>query len=342
MKNLTAVIAVSNVKSQIYQLEMLFESMREFNFKYPVHLLVYKVTEQEPWMKEWDELNTLYPEIQIFKYSDNDSLKGLLAAYHNLHRFFSLREHFKQYNLDAILYLDSDIIFTKELDIDDLIQDDINYGADINSYNNWTYFTGKRSMVRPEKLQDWDTNKPLNKIWDSFNLSEEVLKSFDDQTAGVPFLLKNITWEFWEECLYETVPLKKTFDGLNQKYIKGNTPQERSNNGWQSFCVDMWEIIFKYLGKGVEMKIDRRLDFAWATSDISEINSKGSVHNAGITPEMQSYAFYKGRYISGIVSPFDEIEEPYLEALHNSTLAQRYASWYYLDYLIKVRNKNHR
>lgn len=342
MKNLTAVIAVSNVKSQIYQLEMLFESMRDYNFKYPVHLLVYKVTEQEPWMKEWDELNALYPEIQIFKYSDNDSLKGLLAAYHNLHRFFSLREHFKQHNLDAILYLDSDIIFTKELNIDDLIQDDINYGADINSYNNWTYFTSKRSMVRENRLEEWDTSKPLNKFWKSFDLEEETVKKFDNNTAGVPFLLKNVDWQFFDECLNRTVPLKKTLDSMNHWYMKGQTPQERSNNGFQSFCADMIVIWYLLWNRGRETKVDNRLNFTWATADISEVEKNGSIHNAGITPEMQSYAFYKGRYISGIVSPFDEIEEPYLEALHNSALAQRYASWYYLDYLIKVRNKNHR
>lgn len=340
---MTTIIAVSNVKSQIYQLEMLFESMREYNYKYPVHLLIFKVIEQEPWIKEWDELNDLYPEIQIFKYSDNDSLKGLLAAYHNLHRFYSLKEHLKLYpEIKTILYMDSDIILTKEMNIDDILEDDINYGADINSYNNWSYFTGKRSMVRPEKLEEWDTMKPLNKLWNKYNLKEEDFKAHNENMGGVPFLLKNVDWKFFEECLYETVPLKKTLDAMNHVFIKGSTPQEKADNGWQSFCGDMWILFFKLIGYGKKFKIDSRLNFAWATSNIENVAETAHVHNAGYHEGLEWKGFYKGKYISGEISPFDKEEESYLEDIYNNAEAKKYASWYYLDYLIKVRNKNHR
>ena len=345
--NLTTIIAVSNVKNQLWMLELLFESFREYNYKYPIHLLIYKTTEKEEWLHEWKDLNELYPEVQFFYYSDNGSLIGLLRSYHNLHRFYSLREHFKQNpNLEAILYFDSDIILTKELNVDDILENDINYGADINSYNNWEYFVSKRNRVRSERIQEWDIAKPLNQIWSEFNLEEETIKSFNENTAGVPFLLKGLNWQFWDRCLENTVPLKKKFDALNQWFIEGNTQQERADNGYQSFCSDMWIILWLLWSDNKKTKIDHRLNFAWATSNIENVEVTSHIHMAGIPNQEYKFegkgvAFFKGKYSKGNISPFDNSEEEYLNSIHTNEITKKYANWYYTDYILKVKNKNH-
>lgn len=341
---MVTIIAISNVKCQIWQVKLLFESFREHNFKYPVHLLIYKVNETEEWLEEWDILEKDYPEVQIFRYSDNGSLDIQLKSYHNLHRFYSLREHFKanpQLEKEAILYFDSDIILTKEMNLDDIIGDDINYGADINSYNNHSYFVDKRCRVRPERLEEWDTMKPLNNVWGGFGLKEETIKSFNEDTAGVPFLLKNITWQFWDECLTRTVPLKKTFDSMNAWFISGNTPQQKSDNGWQSFCSDMWCPLWLLWARGDKTKIDSRLNFSWATSNIENVEETGHIHMAGYYPQIGWKGFWKGKYIDGSKSPFDDSEQEYLLDIVNDPENKKYANHVYTKYILKIKNKNH-
>lgn len=340
--NLTTIVAVSDDKLMTWQVQLLLESFREHEFKGDIRILIFKPKGRE-WIKDWEEVEERYLEIKFFRYEDDGSVNPLLRTYHTIHRAYSMLKHWEQFpelESHAIMYLDSDILLNKKLDLEDLLQDDINYGADIKSYNGWDYFEGKQSRVRPEKLDDYLSKKPVEALLQQFNIDVGSIKAQKDNCAGVHYLLKNVKREMWEKILYDSVPLIKGFEYINQKYMEGNTPQERRNNGFQSFCMDIWRLLWYTYNMGGKTIPDKRLNFSWSTD--SKERDEYWIHNCSITSENHlGNTFYKGaeRYINNIVTPFDESEQPYIDSILNCPTNQNYINNIYTEKIKNFYNK---
>lgn len=344
--NLTTIIAVSDDLRMVWEVNLLLESLEEQNFKYPVHILIFKPHDRKDWIKDWDKIEELYPEVKFFRYADDGSIRNLLSTYHTIHRLFSLKEHFKAFpelEKHAILYLDSDILLTKPLDLDKYLEDDICYGADIRSYNNQEYFDGKISRVRTEKLEKYKKEDPLNQLWKSLGVDRELLKKYNDHTAGVHYLLKNVNAQFWEDILYQCIPTILQLEYLNQEYIEGQPGIERKNNGWQAFCADIYLTLWSLWKRGTDTKILPELNFTWSTDLKEKIKDTWWLHNAGVSDEdsLGGKTFFKGRryYVNNQRTPFDKEEESYLESILNDPITEQFANHYYTEHIQKVKNK---
>lgn len=347
--NLTTIIAVSDDLQCTWQIRLFLESLKEHRFKYPVHILIFKPLDRKEWIKDWEPIEKEYQNIEFFRYEDDGSVLPILRNYHTIHRAFSLREHLKDHpelEKHALLYLDMDVVLTKELDLDDLLEDDISYGADINSYNNWTYFRGKESRVRPEKLEQYKTEDPLKQIWNKVGIDEELIKENDNNCAGVHYLIKGTTPEFWDGILNNCIPLIKDFERYNQLFIEGKTAIERKNNGWQSFCLDIWLTLWQTWKEGRKTKIDNRFNFTWSTDHYNKISETYWVHNAGIGSENQfeggiGKSFFKGKnsYINNQVTPLSMEEQPYIDSILENEISKKYANYYYTEKIKQLYNK---
>lgn len=327
---LTTIVAVSEDLHSLWQVQLLMESFKEFNFKYPVHILVFK-PKTRPWSVDWGDL-------PVFKYEDSGEVAPLLKTYHTIHRAYSIREHLKanpELENRALLYLDMDILLTKELNLDHLLQDNISYGADIRSYNNWEYFTNKVSRVKPERMEQYLKENPLGQMWERFGISEETIKANNDNTAGVHYLLKGTNVEFWNEVLHSCVPMIKELEYLNQKYIQGSTSLEKRNNGWQSFCSDIFITLYALWKRGLETRMAPELNFTWATDSIEKIKDTPWYHNAAITSESHfgGVCFYKGRYVNNDKTPFQDKE--YIKSILQDPITKNFANYYYT---LKIKN----
>jgi hypothetical protein len=78
---------------------------------------------------------------------------------------------------------------------------------------------------------------------------------------------------------------------VNLKYFRSE------NEGFQSWCADMWAVNFNLWKRGIETKVTEALDFSWATDHIDSFHRKPIYHNAGATSGSKNI-FYKGAWIS--------------------------------------------
>lgn len=326
------VIAVNNSTNQVWQLRVLLESFKEHGFKYPVHILVF-LMEKEDKAPEWKQLDKY--DCSIFFYRATPQVMQDLRVYTNIHRVFSLINHADILGDEPTLYLDSDILLLKPLDLDKYLEDNVCYGSDINSYSNYTYyFKTKQGVVRPELLEAWEESNPIADMILTCGLDPKVMEKYDNQTAGVHYLLKGFNREAWERVYKNTLYITQQLDHINQSFIMGNSYQERDNKGFQKYCADILATHIEIWSQGRDTQIIPELNFIWPGDPKERIKDFHWFHNAGVGPN--DGMFWKGKYVSTKLMPFSPPEKDYIDNLYNTL--QDKAQHYYITKIIELRN----
>lgn len=288
-------------------------------------------------LSHWDYVKSLYPEVTYYHYSDTSGeCLGYKTIYHNAWRFWILSKHWEAYpemNKQVFLFTDNDIILTKPLEIDHLLEDDTIYWSDCTSYLSHEYFKSKEKDVLPEKLAKYQTRDIFQEclhIVDK-NLSKESVSQYDFSTGGCQILYKNREKAFWDKCLQDIIQIKGYLDYVNRQFFLNG------NKGFQSFCSDMFSPAWNLWSEGIETKCAKELHFAWSTDPKSVHEISSITHNAGVSPN-QGF-FYKGKmeYVNNIKTPFEDME--YIEEVLNNPNTQKFCNHTYAEYIKKVYNK---
>lgn len=96
----------------------------------------------------------------------------------------------------------------------------------------------------------------------------------------------------------------------------------------QSWCSDMWCVIWELVRRDKKVETHKELDFSWGTSTYEDFLKSKIFHNAGVTEDKESFLFYKGRFIKGL--------PPLLDL---SYVKKDMASSFYVKFLEKLLNK---
>lgn len=313
---------------------------------------------------KWKKLEEWFPNTKFFYYQDDNrnSVTDLMVNYDYIpiHRLCSLERHFKEYpelEKDAIFYLDSDVIFTKDPNISqELLDNDIIYLSDTRTYLNERYFSSKIKDVKEELKEEYDKLDVVDKIASFAKLKKETLIENNDNTGGAQYILKNMTADFFSKCIDTCLIFRMYLQHINQKYFPGLTPQDRESKGHQSWVADMAAIQWNLWRLGYKCETPSWMDFAWATDDTSKLESTFILHNAGITSNatiratknlrsvknedgsplmVDAPAFFKGKYANS--SPFNDIEE--LEKIVAHETSQQYCTSIYTQEVLNTYNK---
>lgn len=243
---------------------------------------------------KWKFLESKFPEANFFYIKDinNMTRTATAVAYVPLLRPYSLYKYFQlhpELKNDAILYLDSDVILSKPLSIDHLIDDDVNYMSYTGNrekqynYNCADHFFDKEKNIKEEMWGEYEKKDVLNTLTTWFGFDKQYFIDNKHRVGGAQYLLKNVDAAFFNE-VYDGIIMIRTFlANLNQKYMKGNTPKEKEDNGWQSWCSDMWSLQFTLWKYGLPTECPEEMDFIWATDKIDRWGKHAFYHDAGGT-----------------------------------------------------------
>ena len=117
---------------------------------------------------------------------------------------------------------------------------------------------------------------------------------------------------------------------VNKEFFKDE------NAGFQSWCADMWALLWQLWKREQETKIVPELEFAWGTDSINKLNSCSIYHNAGVVSDDMGYpAFYKGKYHMGK----DPFQDPHIEIVYNSEQSKKYCTHFYVTKMLELKNK---
>lgn len=319
----------------VWQNQMYIESCLEQGFKEEqIHILLYNPIGR-PDNANWDKLKEFYPNVNIFVYQDK-GIQQYLGTYIPILRPHILKQHFEAFpelQDRTIIYTDCDILWLKSLNINHLLEDDVNYVSDANSYLNHSYFESKYKDVLPEKLEEARSIDFLKGVCDIVGIDKQVVIDNNTNTGGVQYILKNIDGAFWKKVEEDVLKIRMYLQQMNREFFKDE------NSGIQSWCADLWAVQFNLWFFKKESRVAKELDFAWATDPIIKIDTYPILHNAGITgTEMNGYpCFYKGKYHMGS----DPTKDAHLDVILNNEKSQKYCTWFYAEKLNQIKNKYH-
>lgn len=313
-----------------WQVQLWLESLKERGLSDKAISLIFTPNYREV-SKKWNYLKDLYPEAQFHFYKDEHKMSKLLGIYIPILRPYTLMRFFKDHpemEKKAIFYCDCDILFTERFNLTPFLDDDVCYLSDTKSYISATYFDSKTKDVHPDRVEAYKERDILNETCQLVGISREIAEKWNDHSGGAQYLLKNITWEFWDKVITDCLKIRVHLQNVNREFF------ESENKGFQSWCADMWSVLWNLWFLNKETKVIKELEFAWSSDPITRIETVGILHNAGIVGNTQNDVpvFYKGGYHSG-KSPF---EDPHvLEVLKYNTLC----SHYYAKKLFEIKDK---
>jgi hypothetical protein len=236
---------------------------------------------------EWKILSENY-SARFFFYKDTRTTKHYISSI----RPNILKQHFKEHPYlkdDVIFYHDCDILLTrnpKEWITDEMINDDKWYGSDTRWYIGYDYIKSKGDDV-------------LEMMTDIVGISIDNVKENELNCIGAQYLLKGISWYFWERVENESELLFHEITKLNNIKKKQN-PKYHELQIW---CSDMWTLLWNGWKMGKETIVHNNFNFSWATSPIESFYFNNIYHNAGVVNSLDGM-FYKSNYMNKL--PYDD------------------------------------
>lgn len=298
-----------------WQYEVFIENVRRLGYDNEIRILLYLPHDRisKGWNPRWNIVEDRYRDqnVKIFRYPDTENFLRTIQGvqYIPLLRPYLLKKHFSEHpelSEKAIFYHDSDIVFTKYLDFSPYLSDDINYMSDTKSYINSDYWDSKIKDVIPEKLDEYKKIDPLVQCSAPFCVTRSMHEQYKDVSGGAQYLLKNIDGNFWnmvlEGCQMIRAYLNYNLGGINRRFFKNEA------EGFQSWCADMWSILWSLWGLGFKTDTPKDFDFAWATDSTEKWNNVYMYHDAGVGGENERYLFNKRSrpYVNNIITPFED------------------------------------
>jgi hypothetical protein len=315
----------------IWQNHLYIESCLEKGFtEDQIHILLYK-PKGRVFNNNWKKLKSIYPKLNIFSYEDK-GVQQHLSVYIPVLRPHLLWQHFETFpelQDRTIIYTDCDILWTDKLDLTGLLEDDINYVSDANSYLNYSYFERKNKEILPGKdLTGRDFLKEVCKI---VGIDKQVVIDNNLNTGGVQYILKNIDSSFWKKVEEDVIKIRKHLLQVNRDFYKDE------NAGIQSWCADLWAVQFNLWYFSKKTQVTEKLNFAWSSDSINKIEINPILHNAGITGTFMNGVpcFYKGKYHLGL----DPTKDEHLDIVLNSEESKKLCTWWYANKLKHLKNK---
>ena len=333
MKQLKFICAQPDDTYYTWQVHLWVESLRKIGHSDKAIVLLFTPDFRDQSVK-WGKIIELYPEAEFVFYKDVDRVSSLLGIYIPILRPYCLMRYFRDnptMKENAVFYCDSDVIFTENFDVSQYINDDINYLSDTNSYINASYFDSKERDVLPDKLEEYRTRDVLAELTSLVGITREIAEANNDHSGGAQYFLKNIDSEFWKKVMNDCILIRVYLQNINKEFFKNE------DKGFQSWCADMWAVLWNIWLREQETKNIPELEFCWSSDPIEKLDRTTLLHNAGITGQtsMGYPAFYKGAYHTGK----DPFKDTHLDVVLNDETTKKKANHYYLTQLIEIKTK---
>jgi hypothetical protein len=256
---------------------------------------------------EWLDLQNKYNTVNFFFYKDTRENQTYIPSIY----FNMMKQHLKAYpelEKEVLFLHDCDIIFTRPVDFSDMEKDNIWYLSDTVGYIGTQYILTKGEDV-------------YLKMCDVIGIDPSIPKERNADSGGAQHIVKNTTFEYWDKVEKDSIKLYAHF--CNEEPLwKGE------GYAIQKWTAGMWSLLWNAWLFGNETKVDKRLDFCWATDPMFRWSQAPIYHNAGVTDDRKDL-FYKAAYMNS--KPYDVK----LESYNNN-----FCSYNYVKEILAIKHEN--
>lgn len=324
MRDLKFICAQPDDTYYVWQVHLWLESLRNIGHSDKAIVLVFTPRDREATLDYWKRIEALYPEAEFAYYKDQHQISDMLGIYIPILRPYVLWRYFKDHPVmvsKAVFYCDCDILFTDKFNIDHLIEDDVCYLSDTNSYINATYFDSKAKDVKEDKKEEYSKRDILSEIASVVGISREIAEEHNEHSGGAQYFLKNIDAKFWAKMMNDTIMIRTYLMSVNREFF------ETEDKGFQSWCADMWGVLWNLWFRGLEVKVVPEMGFSWAPDPVEKLETHPIYHNAGLNTELFEQdkdhiypCFQKTKYHGGK----DPFIDPQLDLVINHEESQKH------------------
>jgi len=255
-----------------WQVEVLINNFLKHNVNPNQIDIVSAVIGEVPPM--WIKLQQHYNTVRFFFYQDTRPAFIYVPGIY----FHLMAKHIDAHpelNAEALFLHDADIIFTREPQFEAMAQGDAWYLSDTNSYLNYDYIMSKGAHIYHNMCQ-------------IVGIDPLIPKLINHDAGGAQYIVKNTTGDFWRKVENDALNMYLYFC----KEEHNHKPKFETDYPIQKWTAGMWSFLWNGWLHGHETIVDKRLSFAWATNDISEVEKHTILHNAGVT-DNKGRMFYK-------------------------------------------------
>ena len=309
-KNLRFISAQPAIAYYTWQVEVMLNNFLEMGVNLNnVDIVCWKENGIIP--EAWSKLANNYAA-RFFFYDDTRVTKDYISSI----RPNILKQHWKAHPYlkdETIFYHDCDIIFTKPIKewiTDDMINDDNWYGSDTRWYIGHDYILSKGEDV-------------LNLMCDIVGIHKGVVKAYEKNAIGAQYIMKDLTYYYWDKVERESEILFKDVTELNNQ----KKSLDPTHHELQIWCADMWAVLWNGWKMRKQTICHPNLEFSWATSNEEDYQKCNIMHNAGVTAN-DNGRFYKAQYMETL---------PYNSQLN---IKEDTASWHYWNEIQKTAKKS--
>lgn len=267
------------------ELRVQLNNFRKFNYSDNYHVLLFepqsRLNMPNP---EVQNMVRDFPETQFYLYKDTSNLERLFKVfdYIPILRPWCLQEHYKKFpelSEQTVFYLDADVIFTKQMSFEEFKQDKSYCSR--TKYIDGNYLQKKREDVIPSRLDLFDKVDIINEMAKICGITKDTILDNIENTGGAQYILNGVDSQFWTDVFNNSIELRMYLKEQNQRFFQGETALDRENKGFQSWCADMWAVLFNLWRRNIRTECPKSLDFAWATDPISKWEEVNLYHDAG-------------------------------------------------------------
>lgn len=299
MKNIRYVCCQPAIPYYTWQVEVVINNFKRMGINPNLIDIVCSIHNNEI-PEIWKKMQNHYNTIRFFFYNDTrcDYHGYIPSIYFNL-----MKQHIvarPEIKDDVLFIHDSDIIFTRTPNLNDMIEGDDWYLSNTNSYINYDYIQQKGNDI-------------YEKMCEIVGIDIEKPKLMNNHSGGAQYIVKNTTYEFWDKVEKDSIKLYKYFCEVEPLYklkYEGDYPIQKWTAGMWSFLWNGW-----YFGHNTI--VDDRMSFGWVTNDMSDVEKHSILHNSGVI-DSSTNLFFKGEYINKL---------PYGENLNIDKTKASYFYW---------------
>lgn len=185
---------------------------------------------------------------------------------------------------ESYFYLDSDVLLR---DIPEVTPTEKRwFASDCKSYIGIDYIDSKGSDL-------------LEKMCEVIGISSSLIR-VKNPTGGAQWVIKNPSLAYWRKVYKDSINLYNFLSNIEGEYVRKNSPGYTPIQKW---TAEMWAQLWNVYHFGIDVQIDKELDFCWPTDDLEKYQQVKIFHNAGVMNYSQGM-FFKGKYVNR--SPFTD------------------------------------
>lgn len=238
----------------------------------------------------WEKLAEKFPDVGFYFYDDTRTYTEYTPSIvpHLLAKHFKENPYLTN---DAIFQHDVDIVFTKRVNWNVFLDDDVWYLSNTESYIGEKYIKSKGHGL-------------YERMCEIVGIDQSVPEMRRGTSGGAQYIMKNIDHRYWEKVERDAVELYKYFAEHRKTH-----PETARYHPIQMWTAGMWSQLWNGWYFGHTTKIVSEMDFLWPHESIKDWDKLSIFHNSGVTASSPKTTFNKSHYMHRL--PYDIKLEDY-------------------------------